>query len=75
MSEEKKNPLVTLVKRAVGLPRGTSGCCGATAPASGGDTAESCCGSPAPDPGAETVNARGTLDSSQSETGEGSCCG
>lgn len=50
MSEQKGNPLVTVIKKTVGLPVGsTSSCCSggccSTAPASNGQTGdESCCG-------------------------------
>lgn len=59
MSEQKRNPLVTLVKKSVGLPVGPSSCCAVPAgltpagdPASGSPAAQAkdeaaagCCGS------------------------------
>ncbi len=76
MSEEKKNDvLVTLLKKAVGLPTGNSGCCGAVPvvavqpePAQPDiqeeEAASSCCSS---------VPYTGSSSSEGSESG--GCCG
>jgi|GEM_PF-4004584 len=59
MSEQKSNPLVTLMRKAAGLPTGTSSCCGSQVPANMVPVAETPATAPAPKETEES----------------GSCCG
>jgi hypothetical protein len=75
MSEKNSGVFVNLVKKAVGLPNGSSSCCGSTTAAS-----ESSCCSTAPAK-AEAASSCGT-DKPESAGGccgtdatSGSCCG
>ncbi len=68
MAEKKRGLLVNLIKKSVGLPTGSSSCCGDTAnAATAKETAGSCCLTAA-EAGGETA---GTV----TKEGADSCCG
>lgn len=75
MTKQKGNPLVTVIKKTVGLPTGgASSCCGAApgvAPQAG---AGSCCGT-APTHATPAESGSCCGGSASSRENSGSCCG
>lgn len=71
MFEMKGDLLVNLIKRAVGLPTGTSSSCCGAAPTGAGSADSSCCGSGTP---SEAGSCCSTGETTNVPQASGSCC-